>query len=173
MAFCQFDAQEYAWIHTELCRCCGNSWAFNGPSRDFSLILLILNMIIDRSFAGSTYFLLANGWGQGGQFCRVCFCAKDHIDMGQVIIENLSGFRCFPQPFSSWNHIIPCELGLYQKDSLSLSWLQMPWLLMSVGRSSSAMILTLGNVDIIVFNFSLETNFIHLHCFIIKEWCEI
>ena len=38
-------------------------WAFTGPRRDFGLILLILNMIIHRSFTGPTHLLSANVWG--------------------------------------------------------------------------------------------------------------
>ena len=37
-----------------------NFWAFTGPKRDFGLILLILNMIIHRSFTGPTHLLSAN-----------------------------------------------------------------------------------------------------------------
>ena len=37
-----------------------NFWAFTGPRRDFGLILLILNMIIHRSFTGPTHLLSAN-----------------------------------------------------------------------------------------------------------------
>ena len=40
-----------------------NFGAFTGPRRDFSLILLILNMIIPKSFIGPTHFLSANVWG--------------------------------------------------------------------------------------------------------------
>ena len=37
-----------------------NFWVFSGPRRDFGLILLILNMIIHRSFTGPTHLLSAN-----------------------------------------------------------------------------------------------------------------
>ena len=37
-----------------------NFWAFTGPRIDFDLILLILNMIIHRSFTGPTHLLSAN-----------------------------------------------------------------------------------------------------------------
>ena len=37
-----------------------NFWPFTGPKRDFGLILLILNMIIHKSFTGPAHSLLAN-----------------------------------------------------------------------------------------------------------------
>ena len=37
-----------------------NFWAFTGPKIDFGLILLILNMVIHRSFTGPTHFISAN-----------------------------------------------------------------------------------------------------------------
>ena len=38
-------------------------WAFTGPKMDFGMILLILNMIIQRNFTGPTHFLSANVLG--------------------------------------------------------------------------------------------------------------
>ena len=46
--------------HDEISRHRENFWAFTGPKRDFGLILLILNMIIHRSFTGPTHLLSAN-----------------------------------------------------------------------------------------------------------------
>ena len=40
-----------------------NFWAFTGPKMDFGMILLILNMIIQRNFTGPTHFLSANVLG--------------------------------------------------------------------------------------------------------------
>ena len=40
-----------------------NFWAFTGPKTDFGRILLILNMIIHRSFTGPTHLLSANVLG--------------------------------------------------------------------------------------------------------------
>ena len=37
-----------------------NIWSFTSPMRDFGLILLILNMIMCKSFTGPTHFLSAN-----------------------------------------------------------------------------------------------------------------
>ena len=49
--------------HFELrhqCRHHENFWAFTGPRKDLVLVLLILNMIIHRSFTGPTHLLSAN-----------------------------------------------------------------------------------------------------------------
>ena len=48
-----------------------NLFAFKGPKTEFSLILLILNMIIHKSFTGSTQFLAANV-KRTGKFGCVC-----------------------------------------------------------------------------------------------------
>ena len=54
-------------------RYCENFWAFTGPRRDFGLILLILNMIIYRSFTGPTHLLSVNVWGP------VSFAVSEYI----------------------------------------------------------------------------------------------
>ena len=51
------DDKKYINRHRE------NFWAFTGPKTDFGRILLILNMIIHRSFTGPTHLLSANVLG--------------------------------------------------------------------------------------------------------------
>ena len=61
-----------------LSRHCENFWAFTGPRRDFCLILLILNMIIHRSFIGPTHLLSANIRGRVCSAVSVCHTSHSH-----------------------------------------------------------------------------------------------
>ena len=55
-----------------------NLFAFKGPNTEFNLILLILSMIIHKSFTGPTHFLSANV-KRTGKFG--CVCANTDILM--------------------------------------------------------------------------------------------
>ena len=85
--FAQYPCWHSAYRHRE------NFCAFTGPTRDFGLILLILNMMIHKNFTGPTHFLSANVRGlvsfavsEHTQlmphvfYCRSCSASHLHLD---------------------------------------------------------------------------------------------
>ena len=59
-----------------------NFLAFIRPRRNFGMILLILNMIIHKSFTGPTHFLSANV--RGPVSFAVSDCSDDPLRMGDI-----------------------------------------------------------------------------------------
>ena len=138
-----FNGNPYTW--KRCCRHSENFWALTGPRRDFCLILLISNMVINRSFNGPTHLLSANVRGQ------LSFAVSEdglYIDMTAWSLPALQFFfHVQSQPMVPQRLLFPIYLRkpgrFWRRPSCRYHDWQLPWNIFLKHKDN--VICTIGN----------------------------